>query len=84
MYIIHAAHPFKLICCFHFFSDAFRSLHLRYQQFEASVAGFVDFVQMLHELTGQQEAAEQTGMVFIEIVQAHSAVLAEGLLFFFG
>ena len=41
-------------------------------------------MQLLHELAGQQEAAEQAGTIFLEIVQAHPAILAKGLLFFFG
>ncbi len=80
--VVHSVHPFKLVFCFQRFSDAFRSLHLRNQQFEAGVAGFVDFVQLLHELAGQQEAAEQARAVFLEVVQAHPAILTQRALFF--
>lgn len=64
---VHSAHPFKLILRFQRFSNAFRSLYLRKQMLEASGAGFVDFMQLLHELAGQQEAIEESGAIFFEI-----------------
>ena len=72
--VVHSAHPFKLILRFQRFSNAFRSLYLWNQQLEASVAGFVDFVQLFHKLAGQQEAVEESGAIFFEIVQAHPAI----------
>lgn len=57
--VVYSALPFKLILRFQRFSDALCNRH----KLEASIADFVDFVQLLHELAGQQEAVEEGAVV---------------------
>ena len=61
MNAVHAAYPFHLVGSFQLLGDTFGSFHLRNQQIQAFLAGIVNAVQMLHELTGQQELIEQEG-----------------------
>ena len=67
---VHAAYLFHLVGSFQVLGNAFGCFHLRNQQIQAFLAGIVNAVQMLHELTGQQELIEQEGTMLPEIAQA--------------
>ena len=74
---IHRTHPMERICVFQFLRESRFRQHLRLQDVHSLHRCAIDFVQLMHQLSAEQQTCKQSGPVRFEVLTAQGAVLAE-------
>ena len=76
--IVHFLHPFERIGGFEFFGDAALFCQAGEGEVDLPLCLLLGFVQVLIECARGEKRGIGTAAVLFEIVEAHSAVLADG------
>ena len=76
--VIHFLHPAERCCCFEFFGDAALFYQPGEGEFDLSLRLLLGFIEVLIERARGEKRGVGATAVLLEIVEAHSTVLADG------